>query len=232
MALLGFLLVTAARSAGEAGGGLISGDGHDDLVRVVQQLQAKREALEAELVESRRRVSEVGELMTSSRELRDEFIARSDVLLMEAGLVAMQGPGLRVTLADNGDPPDAPANPGNYIVHDYDLRVLVNALWAGGAEAIAVNGERLTVMSAIRCVGTTVLVNSKRVSSPFVIEAVGDGAALDAALASDTDALALTTEQVQAFGLTYHAERAGNLYLPAYPDRLHPAVLTPTAGAG
>lgn len=228
MVVLGFLLVVALRSQGSLAEALSSGNPQDDLVRVVQELAADRDALQTEVAQSRRGLEELESRLAAARRLRDQFIARSDTLQMEAGLVAVQGPGLRVTISDNAGPPDNAANPGNYIVHDYDLRVLVNALWMGGAEAIAINGERLTMVSAIRCVGTTVLVNSKRVTSPFVIDAIGDGGKLAAALASDTDAVTLTAEQAATFGLGYSAQTSAALRVPAYTGVLAPTVLEAT----
>lgn len=228
MVVLGFLLVAGLRSQGSLAQAVSSGNQHDDLVLVVQELEADRESLEAHVAESRRALGELERRSAAARGLRDQFIARADTLQMEAGLVAVRGPGLRVTISDNAQPPENASDPGNYIVHDYDLRVIVNALWAGGAEAIAINGERLTVMSAIRCVGTTVLVNSKRVTSPFVVDAIGDGERLMAALTSDADALALTAEQVAAFGLGYSAEPLTALRIPAYGGVLAPTVLTAT----
>ncbi len=228
MVVLGFLLVAGLRSQGSLAQAVSSGNQHDDLVRVVQELEADREALEAQVAGSHRALEELERRLADARGLRDQFIARVDTLRMEAGLVPVQGPGLRVTISDNSQPPQNATNPGNYIVHDYDLRVIVNALWAGGAEAIAINGERLTVISAIRCVGTTVLVNSKRVTSPFVIEAIGESERLMAALGSDTDALALTAEQVVAFGLGYSAQPSTTLRAPAFAGVLTPTVLTAT----
>lgn len=225
MVVLGFLLVGAVRSSRTLAGSLSSGDQRADLVQVVQQLEGKRETLEAELAQSRQEMAQLGEMTAASRGLRDEYLARVDTLSMEAGLVAVEGPGVRLTLADNPRPPENGGDPGNYIVHDYDLRLLVNALWSGGAEALAINDERLTTMSGIRCVGTTILVNSRRVASPFVIEAIGDREELAVAVENDPDALLLLGEQVGAFGLGYRLEKAETLSLPAYSGRLAPSRL-------
>jgi len=228
MLVLGFLLVAVLRSQGGLAQAASSGHPQDDLIRMVQGLEADRETLEMQVAESRRALDELGRRLAASRGLRDQFIARADTLQMEAGLVAVQGPGMRVTISDNDQPPENAANPSNYIVHDYDLRVLVNALWKGGAEAIAINGERLTLMSAIRCVGTTVLINNQQVTSPFVIDAIGDSERMTAALDSDADALALTVEQAITFQLGYSAQPASELRIPAYQGVLVPTALTTT----
>ena len=68
------------------------------------------------------------------------------------------------------------------IIHDSDIRTVVNELFASGAEAISINGERLVSTSSIRCVGPTVLVNNTRLSIPFEITAIGDSKTLEAGL--------------------------------------------------
>lgn len=87
---------------------------------------------------------------------------------------------MRITLNDSL----AAANdsPELYIVHDDDIRLLVNELRAGGAEAIAINGERITATSEIRCVGPTILVNLNRLTPPYVVDCVGDRDQLQAVL--------------------------------------------------
>jgi len=98
-----------------------------------------------------------------------------------AGLTDVYGPGVIVTLSDakNADP-NMPAE--YFIIHDSDMRSLVNELLAAGAEAISINGERVVSTTAIRCVGPVVIVNNTRSGAPFVIKAIGDSAALENAL--------------------------------------------------
>lgn len=107
----------------------------------------------------------------------------ADLLRAEnlAGLTDVYGPGITVTLSDakNTDP-NAPAE--YFILHDSDLRSLVNELLAAGAEAISLNGERVVSTTAIRCVGPVVIVNNARSGTPFVIKAIGDSATLENAI--------------------------------------------------
>jgi uncharacterized protein YlxW (UPF0749 family) len=95
---------------------------------------------------------------------------------MIAGTVAVHGPGIVVVLQDS--PKQNPSETrqdviSDYIVHDRDIREAVNELFASGAEAIAVNGQRLIASSSIRCVGPVVLVNSTQIAPPFIIKAIG-----------------------------------------------------------
>lgn len=101
--------------------------------------------------------------------------------LLVAGLTAVEGPGVEITLADSSAEKAAPdAESG--IVHDSDIRSVVNELFGAGAEAVTVNSERLVTNSSIRCVGNTIMVNGKRCASPFVIKAIGDADSLESAM--------------------------------------------------
>ena len=98
-----------------------------------------------------------------------------------AGLTALTGPGVTVSLSDAKTPPTANP-PENSIIHDSDIRTVLNELLASGAEALSINGERIISTSSIRCVGPTVIINNTRLSSPFVITAIGDAKTLEAGL--------------------------------------------------
>ena len=93
---------------------------------------------------------------------------RSVLLGAAAGFLPVQGPGIVVTLDDSA------ATDADMRVRDFDLQVVVNALWFAGAEAISVNGERLAPSSAVRSAGEAVLVNLVPIAPPYVIEAIGD----------------------------------------------------------
>ena len=102
-----------------------------------------------------------------------------------AGLAAVRGPGVIVTIHDNPKLPPYETDPdviSDYLVHDTDILPVVNELFSSGAEAISVNKERLIATSSIRCVGATVLINSVHVQSPFLIRAIGDPDVLEGTL--------------------------------------------------
>lgn len=99
-----------------------------------------------------------------------------DETKMVAGTAAVHGPGVIVLLHDS--PKRNPSETrqdvvSDYIIHDSDIRGIVNELFASGAEAISLNGQRLVATSSIRCVGPVVLVNSTQIAPPFVIKAIG-----------------------------------------------------------
>ncbi len=100
---------------------------------------------------------------------------------LSAGLTPVTGPGLRVTLRD-ADVVDPEKDPDSR-VQDIDLQIIVNGLWAAGAEAVAVNGQRLTATTAIRSAGDAILVDVVPLIGPYVVEAVGDPQGLQTGLA-------------------------------------------------
>jgi uncharacterized protein YlxW (UPF0749 family) len=144
-----------------------------------------------------------------SAERAEEVEAASEV----AGLVAVVGPGLKVTLNDSRlDQPPTGGNVNDLVIHSQDVQAVVNALWRSGAEAMAINGQRLVSTSAVLCVGNTLLLNGTVHSPPYVISAVG--ASRDR---FDTDRLVRRLKSdANTFGLGFSVERATKLELPAY----------------
>jgi uncharacterized protein YlxW (UPF0749 family) len=137
-----------------------------------------------------------------------------------AGLTAMIGPGLAVTLDDaHGDPVDASIDPNDTVVHQSDLQAVVNALWAGGAEAMSIADQRVIATSAVRCVGNTLLLNGRVYSPPFRIIAIGPADLMQAALGRSRG-VALYRQAADALGLTYRVQAETSVRVPAYDATL------------
>lgn len=145
-------------------------DERDTTVRSLQQeVDAATARLDPDLVGTR----------------REELEARR----VTSGLAAVSGPGLRITLDDapgtgttaDGDPRTGLQDEGR--VQSRDMQLVTNGLWAAGAEAIAINGQRLTSRTAIRFAGEAILVNFRPLTRPYTIEAVGDPTQMQTAFA-------------------------------------------------
>ena len=136
-----------------------------------------------------------------------------------AGLSALHGPGLTVRLDDAPRRPDGSlpqgANPDDLVVHQQDVQAVVNALWAGGAEAMTIMGVRVVSTSAVRCVGNTLLLSGRVYSPPFVMAAIGDPDRLRTALDQSLGVRAFR-EAASAFGLRYQVKPEGDVKVPAY----------------
>jgi uncharacterized protein YlxW (UPF0749 family) len=121
---------------------------------------------------------------------------------LAGGLSAVSGPGVVIEIADSRRVLPVGENPANYIVLADDLRDLVAALWHSGAEAVAINGERLVATTSIYGVGSTVLVNTAFLSPPYRIEAIGPGE-LEARFRTDAAYLGRVAQRIEAFDLEF-----------------------------
>lgn len=129
-------------------------------------------------------------------------------LRTETGYGSSVGPGIRVRV---DDPPDAPVDEG---VRDSDLAMLTDALWGVGAEAISVNGQRLTVRSAFRNVGPAVHVNGVPLSPPYLLDAIGDPRSLQSDFVDSPRGQEFRT-LADTFGFVFEMDNRESLALPA-----------------
>jgi uncharacterized protein YlxW (UPF0749 family) len=162
---------------------------------------------------------------------RDELLAAStvgqraldDLARAEQGAAAVpvKGPGLLVTLANADPTADADPVGGGTTeedprgrVRDGDLQLVVNALWAAGAEAVSINGQRLGPTTAIRFAGEAVLVDFRPVTNPYEVSAIGNPDTLwtDFLASPEVRSLAVISE---SFGLRFDFARKEELHLPA-----------------
>ncbi|MEW1960177.1 DUF881 domain-containing protein [Kineococcus sp. NPDC059986] len=133
-----------------------------------------------------------------------------------SGALAVQGPGLTVTLDDAPDTErPAGASPDDLVVHQQDVEGVVNALWNGGAEAMMVMDQRIVSTSAVRCVGNVLVLQGRTYSPPYRITALGDVPRLRAALDASAE-ISIYREYVAAYGLGYQVSTGQDLQLPAF----------------
>ena len=126
------------------------------------------------------------------------------------------GPGVAVTLRDAPlDVQPAGVDEELLIVHQQDIQAVVNALWSGGAEAMTIQGQRVTSRTGIKCVGNTVVVHGVPYAPPYVIVAIGGADELEAALVS-SQPLKVYQQYVRAYGLGYAQERLATVTLPEF----------------
>lgn len=154
------------------------------------------------------------------------MLRRSAELAGEAAMEPVHGPGLVVTLEDaqrdaNGRFP-RDASPDDLVVHQQDIQAVLNALWSAGAEAIQMQDQRIIATSVPRCVGNTLLLNGRTYSPPYTITAIGNAAAMQAAV-SAAPLVILYKQYVVRFGLGYHEEVKPDVQIVGHsePARLH-----------
>ncbi|MCI2240563.1 DUF881 domain-containing protein [Paenibacillus sp. TRM 82003] len=136
-----------------------------------------------------------------------------------SGALAATGPGVTVVLDDAPDTVrPAGASPDDLVVHQQDVEAVVNALWAGGAEAMSIMDQRVVSTSAVRCVGNVLVLQGRTYSPPYRVSAIGDPEALRAALGASAQ-VAVYRQYVDAYGLGWSVEahdEADGLLLPAF----------------
>ena len=153
-----------------------------------------------------------------------------------AGLTSVQGPAVTVVLTDapqRGAALTGSENPDDFVVHQQDVQSVVNGLWAGGAEAMSLMGQRIISTSAVRCVGNTVILHGRVYGPPFVITGIGDPDAMQAGLRAEPG-VQVFRDYVQRFGLGYRVSTARTATLPPYegPLELRSVDSAQAAGSG
>lgn len=181
----------------------------------VSKLEAEQEDLRGQLAAAEAQVLEFQQASTTSSSALAEVNLRLEEARLAVGLTPLRGPGVIVEIADSKRVIPDGENPANYIVLVDDLRDMVAALWASGAEAITINGERLVATSSIYGVGASVLVNTAFLSPPFRIEAIGAGGLLDR-FQTNPAFLGRVAQRIEAFGLEFASQTADSLQLAAF----------------
>ncbi|MET8809990.1 DUF881 domain-containing protein [Streptomyces sp. NPDC004546] len=152
--------------------------------------------------------------------------AQADLVGVLSGATAVHGPGVKLVVNDakeastGGDgtnPRETSGFSDTGRVRDRDMQRVVNGLWESGAEAVSINGQRLTALSAIRAAGDAILVDNKPLVPPYTVLAVGDGERLSTEFQSSADGLYLHALE-QNFGIRATISAEGDVRLPAAPS--------------
>ncbi|NED37428.1 DUF881 domain-containing protein [Streptomyces sp. GMY01] len=150
---------------------------------------------------------------------------QADLVSTLAGATEVHGPGVKLVVDDakeastggNGNPRETSGFSDTGRVRDRDMQRVVNGLWQSGAEAVSVNGQRLTALSAIRAAGDAILVDNKPLVPPYTVLAVGDGQRLSTRFQNSSDGLYLHALQ-DNYGIRTAISVADDLRLPAAPS--------------
>jgi uncharacterized protein YlxW (UPF0749 family) len=199
--------------------------------REQRQAEAPRRAELVELIDARREL--VTDLDVAVKELRAdvlqarerasgltarerEIAETTERLAVQAGTVALRGPGLVVTMSSSDREPSSVAEAGAYRVHDSDLQLVVNALLAAGAEAVAVNDSRIVSTTAIRAAGDTIVVNFRPLLPPYRVKAIGANPRTFEA----SDIARRFKRWTELFGLGFSVRTDDEIEVPPYTGRV------------
>ncbi|VBB06215.1 Hypothetical protein LUCI_1431 [Lucifera butyrica] len=172
----------------------------EDLSQRLSQMEKERDALLRQVQE----LSRAGKSEAASSEM--------ELIKMGAGVVALKGPGVLVSIDDSKRPTKPGENPNLYLIHDDDILKVINELRAAGAEAISINDQRLVATSEIRCAGPTLSVNNTRYSPPYEIRAIGDPQTLESSLKMRGGVV----ETLQFWGIQVTIKKQDVVNIPAY----------------
>ena len=210
LAVFGLLLTTAAVQT--ARGASTQERSRESLVQQVQDRRAELAGARDDLLELRRGLTRATRTTAAFEDRVADLDQRVRRLGSATGERSVTGPGLRITVDDRPG-----ARTQRQVVLDEDLQRLVNGLWVAGAEAVAINGQRLTGLSAVRGAGEAITVNFRSLRRPYVVEAIGDPDALPARfIESEGGTWWLNLESV--YQLQFDMSSEDSLTLPAVPS--------------
>lgn len=187
-----------------------------------------------------------GQISTAEQRHGDDVSSQLSALETENGALPVKGPGLAITMDDapDVDGTSADDNPrtstetsgGRVLARD--VQIVTNGLWEAGAEAIAINGQRLSSRSAIRFAGDAILVNFRPLNRPYVIRAIGDASGMETDFADGTAGSYLQALHSN-FGIAVKQETVTSMTLPGatsltttYAKPLYPAGSTDDSTGG
>jgi uncharacterized protein YlxW (UPF0749 family) len=172
-ALLGLGFLIAAQLASEGPRVRYTTQERSPLLETATELQTQQDALKQQILDLRSKIGEAEGASEGSAVVVKQLNDALQQARIAAGLIPLSGTGIVLQLEDSLQPVAQGANGSEYLVGSRDIRAVVDDLWLAGAEAVSVNGERLTATSSIIDIGSSVLVNSAYLAPPYQLTALG-----------------------------------------------------------
>jgi uncharacterized protein YlxW (UPF0749 family) len=211
--VVGFVFSVQSRTEQSIETGLQSSSGRLGEIAYRYRAEDERQAtMRQEVTDLRGQIAAEEQRAASEQRVTASLTQELDDLRAAAGLTDLRGPGVIVTVTDSRRPLRPGEDPNLVLIHYSDVRAVVNMLWAAGAEAIAVNDERIISTTGLSCVGTTILCNTRRMAPPYRVVAIGNPDALLAAAEARGGILA----ELRAFEFPVTVTAGTDLDVPAY----------------
>ena len=210
---LGFLI--AAQLASEGPRVRYTTQERTPLVETANELQSQQDDLKARILGLRSQIQGVQGQGEGSADLVRQLNGKLEQARIAAGLIALNGTGIVIQLDDSKAPVPPDGSESDYLVGSRDIRVVVRELWRAGAEAIAVNGERITPTSAIIDVGSSLLINSAYLTPPYQVTALGPSDLYDRVSAS-AGFVDFVRARGEGYGIQISLAEPDAVDLPAY----------------
>jgi len=194
------------------GQGTISGLRSAELQTMYQKEKEKNEALLNDYLRVTSDLEKYKDAANDTNATTKLLKAQLDNAEILSGMKEVTGEGLIVKMNDSKFASQTEYQDNIYILHDSDILLVVNELRDAGAEAISINGERLTALSEIRCVGSVLSVNNVRIATPFIINAIGDSETLESALLFRGGVVS----ELASYGFEFDIKKSTSVTVPAY----------------
>jgi len=190
------------------------------LTEAARSLQDEQNTLKAQLADLRKQLDKIQANASTQTDATRSLQARIDDLKARAGLTAVTGDGVLIALDDAKQTTVNAKDVDKSICHATDLTDIVNTAWRGGAQAVAINNERIVGTSSVYCVGSTIMVNGTLMSPPFQIVVIGRQDQLLGAF-EDPAQLRDIKQRSEVHGLGFRVSRATQLRAPEYSGALN-----------
>ena len=189
----------AARTMGEK-------ELRDNVLELKEKYEKQYKILEGKEKELNALISSVSVNDSTSSELSEKL----NEINAQIGLTALQGEGIIIRLEDGDESANTTAR--DSVVHDTDLKAIVNDLCTAGAEAISINGQRVVTTTAITCIGNVIKINDEKIGNPFEIRAIGSKARLDGAVSMN----GRTLSQMKKDGIKVEVKRSDSVVVSRF----------------
>jgi uncharacterized protein YlxW (UPF0749 family) len=230
VALLGLGFLVAAQLSSEGPRVRYTTQERSPLVETATDLQADQEALKAAILDLRTRIQAAEQAGQGSAALVKDLNDQLQSARIAAGLIPLTGSGLVLQIEDSQEPADPEGNMQDLLVGARDLRTIVEELWQAGAEAVAVNGERMTPTTAVIDIGPSILVNSAYLAGPYQVTAIGPDD-LYARLSASPGFVDFIRARAEAWGLRVSIAEPESVDMPAFAGTVTLRYARPQASA-
>ena len=210
---LGFLI--AAQLASESPRVRYTTQERTPLLETAGELQTQQDDLKARILQLRDQIQGVEGQGAGSADLVRQLNAELEQARIAAGLIPLTGSGIVLQLEDSQKPVPPDGSQADYLVGSRDIRTVVEELWVASAEAIAINGERVTPTTAIIDIGASLLVNSAYLAPPYQVTALG-AADLYQRLSLSPGFIDFVRARAEGFGIRLSFAEPESVDMPAF----------------
>lgn len=175
------------------------------------------ENLELLIRQKRNKLDAYNEELKENGSIAPVLSIEKEKAMLSSQTAAVKGEGVIISLKDGERDLKENENPNNLIIHDADVLHIVNDLKVAGAESIAINGQRLSSLSEMKCSGPTITINNKTYGQPFEIYAIGPSDKLEKAVA-ERETYGYILKNMYSLGVS--VQKKQQIYIPAYQTDL------------